>query len=162
MAYEYDFKAATANKARARDMRGTLFSSQPAAPEEPIGRLFPWVLGYEQDARQDPDQLLRASELGLVHRILWQLVNTILYKRDIKINPPEDQDAQAVSKKSQKIRRQIKRIDTLYQVKTLMKQGRIDTVVMGSAFNELGILTFRRTRPPHCRKSLSRTSPGPR
>ena len=139
MTYEYDFKAAAANKACARDMRGTLFSSQPATPEEPIGRLFPWVLGYEQDARQDPDQLLRASELGLVHRILWQLVNTILYKRDIKINPPEDQDAQAVSYKTAKIRRQIKKLDTLYQVKTLMKQGWIDTVVMGSAFNELGI-----------------------
>jgi hypothetical protein len=139
MAYQYDFKAAAANKAQARETRQMLYPGQSVAPDEPVGRLFPWVLGYENDARQDPDQLLRASELGLVHRILWQLVNTILYKREIKINPPEDVDPKTVSDKAVKIQRQIKKLDTLYQVKTLMKQGWIDTVILGSAFKELGI-----------------------
>ena len=139
MGYEYDFKAAAANKTHAREMRQVLYPGQAATPDQPIGRLFPFVMGFEPDARQDPDQLLRASELGLVHRILWQLCNTILYKRTIKINPPEDVDPQSVADKSAKIKRQIKKLDTLYQVKTLMKQSFIDIVVMGSSLNELGI-----------------------
>jgi len=137
MAYTYDFAAAAANKAVARAAR-SMFNA-PKEPDEPVGRLYPWVFGYEHDARQDPDQLLRASELGLVHRILWQLVNTILYKREIKINPPEDQDPKALSDKINKIKMAMKRLDTRYQVKTLMKQNWIDTVVMGSGLNELGI-----------------------
>ncbi len=124
----------------AKAQRNTsLFSNQSKPADEPIGRLFPWVLGYDQDVRLDPDQLLRASELGLIYRVLWQLVNTIVYKRDIKIKPPEDQDPKPLADKALKIKRQIKRLDGLYQVKTLMKQNWIDTIVMGSGLNELGI-----------------------
>ena len=139
MAYTYDFAGAAANKAQAKSQR--IFTpSDVRQPDEPFGRLFPQVMGYtDQDARLDPDQLLRASELGLIQRILWQLTNTVVYKRDIKINPPEDQDPEPLTDKTLQIQRQIKALDKLYQVKTLMKQTQIDDIVEGSGFVELGL-----------------------
>jgi hypothetical protein len=110
-----------------------------AAKIEPLGMEFP----YDSDAytyRLDALKLLQVSEVGKVDSILNQIFMLVMNGRDIKIITPEDQDADALSDKSNEARKMLWRLDKQYDTGRLMQQTGMDAIIFGSGLVEQGVV----------------------
>lgn len=109
-----------------------------AANIESASMSFP----YDSDAytyRLDAQNLLAVLEAGTVERILTQIFMFVLNGRDIKIVTPEDQNAEALSDKSNEARKMLWRLDKSYGTEILMAQTGIDCMGFGSGLVEMGV-----------------------
>ncbi len=110
-----------------------------AAPIQPIGMEFPYSSDV-YDFRLDAFKLLQVSEVGKVDSILNQIFMLVMNGRDLKIITPEDQDSEALSDKSNEVRKLLWRLDKQYNTEVLMVQAGIDTITFGSGLIEQGVI----------------------
>lgn len=109
-----------------------------AANISPTGMPYPYDADI-YDYRLDATKLLQVLEAGHVDRILMQIFMLALNGRDIKIVLPEDQNAEALSDKSNEARKMLWRLDKSYNTETLMAQTGLDCMGFGSGLVEMGV-----------------------
>ena len=110
-----------------------------AAKIEPIGMEFPYD-SEAYDYRLDAFKLLQVSEVGKVDSILNQIFMLVMNGRDIKIITPEDQNAKALTDKSNTARKMLWRLDKRYDAGRIMQQTGIDVMTFGSGLVERGVI----------------------
>lgn len=109
-----------------------------ASSVTPLSMAYPYD-SDSYDYRLDAEKLLKVLEAGHVDRILMQIFMLVLNGRDIKIITPEDQDSEALSDKSNEVRKMLWRLDKQYGTETLMAQTGLDCMGFGSGLVEMGV-----------------------
>lgn len=109
-----------------------------AANISPIGMPYPYD-STAYDFRLDAENLLKVLEAGQVDRILMQIFMLALNGRDIKIVLPEDQESEALTNKSNEVRKMLWRLDKSYGTEILMAQTGLDCMGFGSGLVEMGV-----------------------
>lgn len=109
-----------------------------AASISPLGMSYPYSSEI-YEFRLDAENLLKVLESGSVDRILMQIFMLALNGRDIKIVLPEDQESEALTNKSNEVRKMLWRLDKQYGTEILMAQTGLDCMGFGSGLVEMGV-----------------------
>ena len=117
---------------------GSLAPSYQGHELIPVSTEYPWTTAY-QDKRLDAEKLLAIMEMGIVDRLLWQIIDMILNGRDIQAIPPVSEDSNALSQQANEVKQDLLAIDRKLDMGTSMARGWIDFVGFGSGLIELGL-----------------------